>query len=440
MKWSKDKVHRFEIFLGEIWENRKYSGVLSDWYKSDGEAVNQVVFRVIHKKEGSYLKARNYVGVVRFEGDSIHSLPKVFRHLSAEQALTESNMHLLWWLTYSQRLRLPKHITGLGYQECDFLQVIIYLFATYTLEQLTQGPYHAYREIENSSSFVRGQLLFNEYISDNLSKGNAEKILCRYERVEVDNQLNRVIKSVCKKLLTLAVLKESQVVIKRILFKLDEVTNIDACQADCDKVVLNRMFRNYKMVLDYCRMFLANAQNSIHSNNIESFAFLVPMEKVFEDFVYGFIRWEMSESMQVISQHNKVKLTNCGKFTLKPDLYVTNLVSQKELIADCKYKLIKEGRIGVSQSDLYQILAYAIRFGVREVRIIYPDWQKLSGSEPLSLKFRDEFTHDTDVGVEIINLGVVRHIPERLNERKSIREVFDDTRNELISQFRSIFK
>jgi len=61
-------------------------------------------------------------------------------------------------------------------------------------------------------------------------------------------------------------------------------------------------------------------------------------------------------------------------FNLKPDLWLKT--NDKSLIADTKYKIVysdeKDPKKGISQNDLYQMLAYAVRFEVDEIILFYP--------------------------------------------------------------------
>ena len=58
------------------------------------------------------------------------------------------------------------------------------------------------------------------------------------------------------------------------------------------------------------------------------------------------------------------------KFNLRPDLIFD--IDSKKVIADTKYKIIYEDdkfrKYGIAQSDLYQMLAYAVRFKIDEIR------------------------------------------------------------------------
>ena len=59
---------------------------------------------------------------------------------------------------------------------------------------------------------------------------------------------------------------------------------------------------------------------------------------------------------------------------MKPDLYIRT--DNEDIIADTKYKTIdrdQEITGGISQNDLYQMVAYAIRFETERVLLYFPN-------------------------------------------------------------------
>ena len=140
-------------------------------------------------------------------------------------------------------------------------------------------------------------------------------------------------------------------------------------------------------------------------NQLEIFAFLIPTEKLFEDFLFGFIQDEFQNTNDVLNiesqgdgfgkqkplaQHFKSsdpKPKNA--FGLKPDIYIHK--TNEDLILDSKYKVIytKEeanendrSKSGVSISDVYQMLAYTVKLDVKTCHLLYPP--SLNTEIPLS--------------------------------------------------------
>ena len=116
------------------------------------------------------------------------------------------------------------------------------------------------------------------------------------------------------------------------------------------------MYGDFETVRDYCTLFLNNSISIDYKNDLKLFAFLLPMEYLFEDFIFGFINKELSE-FKVKSQ-NKSEYLDEGKiFGIRPDLCISS--ASRDFIADTKYKIIysdkKDTKNGISQNDLYQM-------------------------------------------------------------------------------------
>ena len=90
---------------------------------------------------------------------------------------------------------------------------------------------------------------------------------------------------------------------------------------------------SFELVRDYCLLFLSNSISFDYKNDLKLFAFLIPMEYVFEDFVFGFIEKELHE-IKAKSQRSDMYLDVEKKFNLKPDLWIQT--PNTSFIADTK--------------------------------------------------------------------------------------------------------
>jgi len=80
-------------------------------------------------------------------------------------------------------------------------------------------------------------------------------------------------------------------------------------------------------------------------------------------------------------------------FQLKPDLFLKT--ENKSLIADTKYKIVysdeKDPKKGISQTDLYQMLAYAVRFDIDEIILFYPNTIRDAQYHSTEFKLKEGF-------------------------------------------------
>ena len=79
------------------------------------------------------------------------------------QTIQSMFFHVLWWLSYTDSIRLPKTFSSFDTTQSDFLEVIIYYFAYYTEKLLSEYQYYGYHIKEEESSVVKGRIKFNKY-------------------------------------------------------------------------------------------------------------------------------------------------------------------------------------------------------------------------------------------------------------------------------------
>lgn len=375
-----------DTFLDEIWRNRE----TQPYYRNEGN-VKKSPQRFLQLLKDNHVRSNKYVGIIRYNGLKINLLPKIFYDEDkyegqgySEQDVWCINNHILWWLSYCRKIRFPKYVTSMGNTKSDFFEMIIYMFAKYTRELLGSSIYQNYEEIHRELSCVRGRIDINPYIKRNLSTGRWHKVSCSYESFEFDNAFNRIIKHVVRLLYNVTELADNKKQLREILFILDEVSDVHATAKDCEAINFNPMFGEYEVVRDYCSLFLSNSVSFSYKNDMKLFAFLLPMEYVFEDFIYGFIDRELT-SVKAKSQVSGKSLVSAPHplFALKPDLVLTvktkeqETLTSKTVIADTKYKIVNtdasDSKKGISQNDLYQVLAYATRFKLTETYLFYPN-------------------------------------------------------------------
>lgn len=360
-----------EVFLDAVWNKREKSS-----YYNEDENREEVQHFIQFLHKNSELKSNKFVGVIHFEDQTINLLPKIFYNGSdpKEDDIKVINSHILWWLSYCRKLRFPDYLSGLSTQQADFFEILIYLFSKYTKELLNSSVFQKYVEVENELSFVKGRINFNAYINENLAKGRNHKVNCTYDSFEMDNPFNQCIKYVSRMLLSATKDNQNKRNLNDILFILDEVSDVFVSAADCKRIQFNPMLSDFETVRDYCVLFLENSISFHYKNDLKLFAFLLPMEYVFEDFIYGFIDREI-EGVNPKGQVSGTYLDEAKSFGLKPDLVLD--LGYKKVIADTKYKMVYADSLdpkkGISQSDLYQMLAYAVRFGIQEIKLFYPN-------------------------------------------------------------------
>lgn len=428
-----DDFNGLESFLDEIWVKREKNSFYSE--NSENTIESQRFLQFIHKS--NELKSNKYVGVIHYNGNKINLLPKIFFDASKDYEPEEVNQiqnHILWWLSYCRKIKFPNYQASLGSAKSDFFEVLIYLFSKFTRELLSSSIYQQYEEVNKELSFMKGRLNLNEYINQNISKGRWHQLNCTYDAFVFDNEFNRIIKYVTSLLFNVTSSQDNKKNLREILFILDEVSDEKASAEQCDKITFNPIFSEFETVRDYCKLFLTNCISFDYKNDLKLFAFLLPMEYVFEDFIFGFIEKEIP-TIVAKAQRSDIYLDESKSFNLQPDLFLKT--DFKSLIADTKYKIVysddKDPKKGISQNDLYQMLAYAIRFKVDEIILFYPDTIKNNQEDSTEIFIKDTLANNKEISIKAFQLPIMNKelIKKELNTKTELSVLFELTRIQL---------
>jgi len=436
----KDDFDGLELFLDDIWKNREKNSFYSD--NEEDKIESQRFLQFLHKSKE--IKSNKYVGVIHYNGQKINLLPKIFFDFTQDCSSNEVHQiqnHILWWLSYCRKIKFPSYQASMGSAQSDFFEVLIYLFSKYTRELLNSAIYQQYEEVSEELSFIKGRLNVNQYINENISRGNWHKLNCTYDAFVFDNEFNRIIKYVTTILFNVTSSAHNKKNLREILFILDEVSDERATAEQCSRITFNPIFGAFETVRDYCQLFLNNAVSFDYKNDLKLFAFLLPMEYVFEDFIFGFIEKEIP-SINAKSQRSDTYLDEEGVFKLKPDLFLQT--SERSLIADTKYKIVysdeKDPKKGISQNDLYQMLAYAVRFEVDEIVLFYPNTIVGDQNYKAQLIIKDKWAEGKEINIKAFQLPILdkRVMTLTVDNKHKLSELFELTKVKLKEKIEEI--
>ena len=441
-----ESMEGLESFLDEIWNNREKNSFYSE--KGNDKIESQRFLQFIHKS--NELKSNKYVGVIHYNGNKINLLPKIFfdseKDYSKEtdelcNEINQIQNHILWWLSYCRKIKFPNYQTSLGSSKSDFFEVLIYLFSKYTRELLSSVIYQQFEEVNRELSFIKGRLNTSEYIKNNLSKGKWHKLNCTYDAFIIDNEFNRIIKYVTTLLFNVTSSQDNKKNLRELLFILDEVSDERATAEQCSRISFNPIFGEFETVRDYCQLFLTNCISFDYKNDLKLFAFLLPMGYVFEDFIFGFIDKELEE-VTAKAHRSDTYLDEEEAFNLKPDLWLRT--NDNSLIADAKYKIIysdeTDPKKGISQNDLYQMLAYAVRFEVDEIKLFYPNTVRQNQEDETEFTIKDALANGKEISIKAFQLPILNHelLEKELETKTELSELFASTREELKKKIEKI--
>lgn len=366
-----NKIPDFVKYLAGVWQSRnRYVDAPEEITEEEQQEEKIHQQRFFDFTIDGKISARNYVGVVQYDGIKIEVYPKIFAKDDTGNS-RQWQMNLLYWLSYCRKIKFPFSQADVKKMRFDdFLEVLIYVFANYTTEILATQPFQAYQRVEEETTFLKGSLVFEEYTRNNLITGKWQHFYCAHEPFVFDNQFNRIVRYVAKRLMVLSEDERNKEKLHELLFMLHDVSDVNCTAIDCEKVKLNPLYNDHGFILELCKLYLSNQVIDMSDEDSNNFCFLIPMEYIFEEFVFGFIadKWP---SLPIKSQSWDFLALNHGKdvFQIRNDIYITN-----QLIIDTKYKIREEAGLkeGVSQSDMYQMVSYAIKRNCNDVLLLYP--------------------------------------------------------------------
>ena len=452
---STEERNDFKKTLQFLWETRKMYGLAAPYFDYSPSESRQQFFSFYD----SGFAADKYIGTIKFADETIHVLPKFLKgaqgSLTEDQLLSMAGRNLLWWLSKCTKIKFPKSFTEWSTQSFDFLDTLIFLFASLTRDDLIYNKHQSYVEKEESLSVLRGRIDFTAY-AVNYFTGKSHVLPCVYDTLEIDNLYNQIVKYTSRLLYQITDNDEIKKLLMEITWILDDVSDSVVTARDCDRVIVSPLNENMSVILDYCKIFLGGMSLRHDDSEIEVFSLLLPAEDLFEDFVGGFVKERFENRPEILSINfqsdsngrqvslatEKNIMDNHKKrnvFRLKPDIFISGI--QNSIILDTKYKSVytrkealEEDRLksGVSVQDIYQMLAYMVKLNVNTCHLLYPS---LYGRNTKALNYYEIIDFE---GLK--NSKVYYHRISSLitDIERELTEVFKEANDRLFKELESI--
>ena len=448
-KFSND----LENLLDRIWLDRKRFSLSEDFYDKS-KSTNQ---RFIDFKKNEIVP-RNYIGTIHLRSSSadytINLLPKLFHKENYDYTPKEIGSvfaHVLWWLSGSEKQNYFSIDSSMAAMESDFLEILVYMFSNYTLEVLSASSYNYYENKSEELETVKGQIEFSRYVK-NYAVGNRHKVPCVFDSFQYDNQFNRIVKFVCTLLRDFTQKKQTKRNLEEILFILDEIDNYTVTAEDCDKVVLNPIYTEFKTILDNCKMFLSSLTIYKGKDDYTVFALLIPSESLFENFIFSTLRENLSDLMFKVSRsrpgrtHLVRQLPSlvANRYRMKNDI-VVKLQDKTHIIFDTKYKRIYDTKsreeedidpyYNISQADIYQMVSYAVGSGISNIGLIFPQQLNVESHANIpTYEIDDAFTEGLVIRIHPFKVDIIHSNSLELDMNGKLENIFELTKLRLIQQ------
>lgn len=328
------------------------------------------------------LRAHQFAGTLRLGADTITILPKIDYGDGRAESAARNLLYML-----EQAGTLPPHRQSLApllRRGGDWFELLTRIFATELLAQWTRGPHRHYQLIEDTLPVLRGKLQVQRQARQ---PARDHRFDVAYDEFTEDNPLSRVLRYVVEQLWRRARDGGNRRLLGELRQLMDQVSlEPFLTAAAIQPGLINRLNARYEPLLNLARLFLGHESLELARGDAQTFAFVFDMNQLFEAFLVGFIRRRWAAVVPPGLQdctlhpqghhHTRYLAGQDGGgpvFRLKPDM-VFRRGGDFPLLIDAKYKALTDraGQGGVSQSDFYQMFAYAHRYAAPRVLLLYP--------------------------------------------------------------------
>ncbi|MCP4686716.1 MAG: restriction endonuclease [Desulfobacterales bacterium] len=336
------------------------------------------------------VKFAQYCGVITLGGLMLEILPKIHGKEAEPGACREA---LIKMLATAGRLKPQKAAAGaVALQKHSLLDVFILHFCDQLHTQLMQGMIRRYVERNENITVLRGRLRVERQFKYNLA--HEARLFCQYDELSADNPHNQVIKRVLRLMMRAPVGPSAGKRLSELLMRFDAISDVEADLLMIDSLTFDRATNRYKPIIDLCRWFTRGLYPDVLAGRNDCLTLLFDMNRLFESYaahVFKKRAWRNELGLQRERPRKYMALREDRSqdlFLMKPDMVFLTRNNEFAAIADAKWKILDSGKknLGVSQADLYQMAAYAGRYGVRRLALVYPRQQGLQKAVTLRLK------------------------------------------------------
>jgi len=377
-----------------------------------------------------YARTTQWVGVVQVPGLQVEILPKTDTGTTEfdSQDQCDARTNLLYMLAVGGDVPVrSRDVARLATRKAPLSETLAAIFAERLRQELLLGLERGYLHRQENLRCFKGKLLISEQAQANAA--HRERFYCRFDEFSDDIGMNRIFKAACRVLLGATCSPATQDGLRQCLLLLDGVSDQEISDSDFASIAINRQNQRFEDVLGFCRLVLAGRSPTIQAGSTRSFSLVFDMNKVFERFIAAVLcRYVVPrfEGMRIYPQAAKrsrhlMECQGAGILRLAPDILIE--MGGRCLVMDTKWKLLsmaKRGLGGVSDGDLYQLYAYARRYGSWRNVLLYP-W--MVGLEARDFEVLDKTDGKSGERISIRHVGLHRNLYEEGEREKLIGEL-----------------
>ncbi len=339
-----------------------------------------------HGRKG--LRARGVVGVIASADAALEILPKIDVPCKDSQERDgRIRARLVHMLAVALDIRIDAgQVTALDWQRETLLEILIRIFSGKLADAVREGMPRRYAGHEDDLAVLRGRLDVRRQFTKHAA--HPARLACRYDALTPDISMNRILKAAIIRLAGISRSSANQRRLRELAFVFADIATVPVAALRWDDVVLDRTNLRWRELLNMARLLLGERFQSTSSGSSSGFSLLFEMHALFEEYIARMVRRALAgTSLHVVSQGGRIYCLDSehGKlFQTRPDILVKDGPTVVQVI-DTKWKRIAsrvdDSRQGVSQADIYQMMAYGRLYGCDRLTLLYPHHAGLPGAD-----------------------------------------------------------
>ncbi|MFC7847158.1 McrC family protein [Arthrobacter sp. NPDC057388] len=294
------------------------------------------------------------VGVIRVADWQVEITPKV---------LIDRLFFMMSFSTDQRFWQEQDVILGSG---ATLLDTIAHSFIRQAAVALGRGMHQAYETFDDALPIVRGRLDIPAQIGRRAGLALPAQVI--FDEYTVDTVENRLLLSASLRLLHLPTLGQAhRAAIMKLTQRFEGVRPI-APGRPVPQVHFQRLNERYKGAVALSELILRNTSLEHRQGENAASGFLFDTWRIFEDFVSKALRASLARHGESVEMQSSSFLDQGREVVIRPDILVHSNGFIRAAV-DAKYKSEKNGRF--PHADVYQMLAYCLRFRLTEGHLVY---------------------------------------------------------------------
>ena len=314
------------------------------------------------------IKTAQVVGTISVPGATLEILPKIDGENGAVRKALVRMLAVAWNLRIADG-----ELAGFDTQRSDLLEVLIGLFANRLLTAVRRGLPRRYIGQEEDLQVLRGRLNVVRQVTRFAAR--PDMLACRFDELSEDTPLNRVFKAAVRRLASATRSAANARLLAELAARLEFVG--DSAAPLKEPVRLDRTNAAFHDPHSLACLLLSGDWQRTTSGESLGFSLLFPMYELFEEFVGRCLRRALARCPVDVNlqkrPHSALQDCEGPLFNLQPDIVIETQAGP--IVLDTKWKELnhEDGRkLGVTQTDVYQILMYGQAYKAKRLVLLYP--------------------------------------------------------------------